>query len=681
MIGLRRQRNRTREDPRQSRLTPAQLLWIGAALFAGGAPHLLRVAPWIGGFVAAGCLWRLTAAVRRWRLPPLWVRVPLTLLGFWGVMFTYHSISGVEAGSALLLVMAAMKFLETRNDRDRTLLVFISYFLLFAVFLWEQAIWSAGWLAAGTVVITAALTQTIRREPLPAYASLRLAGRLLLQAVPLAAVLFLLFPRIPGPFWALPKPGGAGLSGLSEEMRPGDITALSLSDAVVFRVRFDGTPPPEEALYWRGPVLDWFDGRSWRSSVSATPGPPPASAPPGEPLQSYQVVLEPHGQRWLLALETPLRWSDTRASFSINQQLISPEPVTERLAYRARSRLRFAGAGAAGVPQTSLVTNALRLPAGSNPRAVELAVQLRVGANGDRDFLRKLLGLFRSQPFYYTLTPPRLGRNAVDDFLFNTRQGFCEHYASAFAVLARAGGIPARVVTGYQGGERNPFGDYWIVRQANAHAWVEVWLDGAWQRYDPTAAVAPERITRGITGNLAGSPLSADRLWRSNLFVNRVVLSWDAFNAEWDRWVLAFGPEAQEDLLLALGFKVPDLMQLAALSGAGTIVCVGLLAFALRRKSGAMADPVLRAYRQMCQHLAAVMRERRTTEAPADYALAVSAARPDLAAEVAAMTALYLRLRYGASADADSVQALRGMVRKFRPRPVPAPASAVRSPR
>ena len=283
MIALRRRGKHAASSTHLPPLTAAQLLWTALAISVGAGPHLLHLAPWIGALLLTSCGWRVTAALRGWPLPRLWIRVPLTVLGFWGVMFTYHSISGVEAGSALLLVMAAMKFLETRTARDGALLIGISYFLLFATFLREQAIWSALWLGIASLVITAALAQTIRRPPLlPPAASLRLALRLLAQALPLALLLFVLFPRIPGPFWALPKPEGAGLSGLSEEMRPGDITQLSLSDEVAFRVRFDGKAPPEEALYWRGPVLDWFDGRSWRASVSAAPGRAPPGAPAGE---------------------------------------------------------------------------------------------------------------------------------------------------------------------------------------------------------------------------------------------------------------------------------------------------------------------------------------------------------------------------------------------------------------
>jgi transglutaminase-like putative cysteine protease len=647
--------------------TPAQLAWVAIAVLAGGAPHLLRVAPWISALLFATFSWRILAAVRNKRLPSLWLRVPLTFFAFAGVVASYRSVSGVEAGSALLLVMAAMKALETRSTRDRILLTLIGYFLLFAAFLREQALWSPLWLAAGTIAVTAALTQTARCGHLVApLASLRLATRLLLQAAPLALILFVLFPRIPGPFWSLPKPGAA-TSGLSDEMEPGDITAISLSDEVAFRVRFSGEPPQASALYWRGPVLDRFDGRRWRAGTRPTR----ASATTGAsgPVIDYEIVLEPHGQHWLLALETPAQWSMPRAWLTGQQQLIAADPTTERMSYRARSAI---GATRADSLDVGSGSRAVQLPAGRNPRTLAFASRLREQADSDRDYLEQVLQHFRTEAFWYTPSPPALGAESVDEFLFETRQGFCEHYASAFATLARAAGIPARVVLGYQGAERNPLSDYWIVRQANAHAWTEVWLDSRWQRIDPTAVVAPERIDLGIERALAGTARFEDRLWRSSPALHRLALSWDAVNAAWDRWVLAFGPETQLELLLALGFEVPRPVQLAALAGSATALCLWLLAFALRPRAPA-GDPAAVLYAELSRRLAAVVRPRAAAESPSRYASSIASARPDLADAVCAITGLYLRLRYEAPGDAQLRRQLAVMISRFRPSDAPAP--------
>ena len=449
-------------------------------------------------------------------------------------------------------------------------------------------------------------------------------------------------------------------------MQPGDITALSLSDEVAFRVRFEGHVPPAESLYWRGPVLERFDGRAWSALPTSSPhGAAPAYSRNG-PEFGYQVVIEPQGRRWLLALETPVAWSLPRASLGPGLQLLSAEPFWERLSYRARSVAT--GRGATDASEATLALN-LRLPKGRNPRTLELARTLRRQSPDDRAFLSRALQLFRDQKFSYSLSPPPLGPQPVDDFLFSTREGFCEHFASSLAVLARAGGLPARVVVGYQGGERNPFGDYWIVRQADAHAWVEIWLDGAWQRVDPTAAVAPERIERGIENTLAGSARVSDRLWRSNLFLNRLALSWDAVNASWDRWVLAYGPDMQEDLLLALGFEVPRTIQLAGLTGVATAICLAMMAIALRHRRRLRSDPGVRLYAELCLRLSRIVRPRGAAESPSHYAEAIAAARPDLEAGVRLMTDLYLRFRYGGAADPDLERRLAGMVRGFRPPP------------
>ena len=365
-----------------------------------------------------------------------------------------------------------------------------------------------------------------------------------------------------------------------------------------------------------------------------------------------------------------MRWSAPQASLGPALQLLNAEPFWERTSYRARSVT--SGVTVTAANPANLEAN-LRLPAGRNPRTVELARALRIQAGDDRAFIGRALQMFRDQRFYYSLTPPALGLNSVDEFLFETRAGFCEHYASSLAVLARAGGIPARVVVGYQGGERNPFGDYWIVRQANAHAWVEVWIDGAWRRVDPTSAVAPERIERGIEETLAASPAGAERLWRSNLLVNRLVLSWDAVNAAWDRWVLAFGPEMQEDLLLALGFDVPRTTQLTALATGATLACMLVMGMAFRRRNRRPRDPAALLYARLCHKLAGIVRPRDPAETAAHYAEVVAAARPDLAMEVRAATQAYLALRYGGTANPALELRLEQMVRRFHPAAASAP--------
>lgn len=655
-------KDRRREAPAGS---SGQLLWLVAAFAVAVLPHLPHVALWIPLLIVCICTWRLLAARHRRPLPSAWIRLPLAILGFAGVFVTYRQITGVDAGSALLMVMAAMKLLETRGHRDRAVVVFLCFFLLFAAFLREQALWGPVYLFSGALFVVTALLQVSRRvDAVGRGVALATATRLLLQAVPLAVLLFLLFPRVPGPFWSLPQRGAQAASGLSESMSPGDITELALSDAVAFRVVFDGEPPAASNLYWRGPVLSEFDGREWRMrSVNFLPG-LRDKVDRGGPQIGYEVTLEPHGRRWLLALESPLSWDAPRAVTTAPYQLVRFRPVERRTSYRALSSLTGSTPGWMSERGRTADT---KLPDGTNPRSVAWAIAERARVASDQEFLAAILQMFREQPFFYTLTPALLGAQSVDDFLFGTREGFCGHYASAFAVLARAAGIPARVVTGYQGGELNPLADHLTVRQADAHAWAEVWLHDRWVRYDPTAAVAPERIQWGIdqaidSGTLAG----ADQL-RRGLFGSGLYMSWDALNAAWNRWVLGFGPGSQTDLLRWTGVREPTIRHLVVGLAGGMSVFLVLLGAWLYLHRRREPDPLVRAYRQLCTRTAKAARPRLPTEGPEEYAAAVTGLRPELKRAVESLFGSYARLRYDGDPGPQTVAAFIAEVRRFRP--------------
>ena len=662
---------RRHEKPLES---TGQVLWLVAAVFVATLPHMPFVHLWVPVLVIGIALWRIFAAYTRSSLPSVWIRVPLTLIGFTGILVTYRQVSGVDAGSGLLMVMVAMKLLETRGHRDRAVVIFICYFLLFAAFLREQALWAPLYLFAATLVTTAALLQISRSdEPAQAGRALATAGRLLLQALPLMGLLFLLFPRVPGPFWSLPQSAGAGTTGLSESMSPGDITELALSDKVAFRVRFDGPVPRSADLYWRGPVLGRFDGRRWdRRPTGYLPGLIEQVQSNGDPVD-YEITLEPHNRRWLLALETPLRWDVPRAMLDSAFELVSYRPLDRRLSYRARSVL--SGEIPGSMPDAAREADTW-LPPGSNPRSVDFARNLRANSRSDREFLAAVLGNFREQPFFYSLTPAALGAQSVDEFLFTTREGFCGHYASAFTVLARAAGIPARVVTGYQGGELNPLGNYWLVRQADAHAWAEVWLDGRWQRYDPTAAVAPERIEWGMDAAISrGSVLGADAL-RDNALTGPLFMSWDAVNAAWNRWVLSFGPDSQAGLLQFAGVANPSTRDLVIALAVTISLCLAGLGWFQYRRQQPQRSALTRAYEQLCKRTAGAARPRRPSEGPLEYGKAVAQLRPDLAAESVGLLSLYARLRYDGAPETEQVERFARAVRHFRPSRRVARASA-----
>ena len=646
-------------------LDPKSVLWLVAALAMVSAPHLERLPLWLSGVVGMLAVWRLYLLYFGLRLPSRWLLAAIAAVAIGGVFLAYGRLFGRDAGVALLVVMLALKLLELAAHRDAMVLAFLAYFLIITNFLYSQTIPTALYMLVAVWFITATMTGFQFRTRRPGTRTqLKYAATLLAQAAPLALVLFLFFPRVQGPLWGLPQDALAGMSGLSDSMSPGTLSTLILSDEVAFRVKFENRVPPAPALYWRGPVLWDFDGTTWtaprvpyllqRNFVSL-----------GGRV-SYSVTVEPHSKRWLFALDLPEK-VPPRAFLTTDYQLLWSGPVTTRQRYDMTSSLEYR-TGAEENPYEK--RRALQLPAGFNPRSVAFARQLRERAGSERAFITAVLRHLREEEFSYTLSPPLLeGSHPVDRFLFETRAGFCEHYASAFAVLARAAGVPARVVTGYQGGEINPVGDYLIVRQADAHAWVEVWLgDDGWVRIDPTAAVSPARVQTGIANAMPMTD-SLPGLGRGNYpWVNRARLQWDSLANTWNQLVLGYGPDRQQQLLNRVGIDEATWQKLAVIMLAAMAAVTALLALlTLRRLRRGASDPVLRAWEAFCARMAVRHLAREPQEGPLDYARRVAPVVPELAPRISAISHLYADLRYGKGSSAEEVQRLRRMVAVFRP--------------
>jgi transglutaminase-like putative cysteine protease len=486
----------------------------------------------------------------------------------------------------------------------------------------------------------------------------RTTGAMLLKAAPVALVMFFFFPRVEGNFWGAPSAERA-LTGLTEEMSPGDISDLTQNDVVAFRVRFKGEVPPPALRYWRGPVLTRFDGYTWKRG-DAEFYRLPAIEHAGDPVD-YVVTLEPTGQQMLFALDMAESWTPGLAVQSWDFGLRTRNPVNDVLRYEVRSHPSYR----AGVRLDKALRNSsLGLHGERNPRTAELAKRMRSAAGSEAAYIQDVLAMFRQQEFYYTLTPPGLARDSVDDFLFNTRQGFCGHFASAFTNLMRAAGIPARVVAGYQGGDWNPIGGYLIVRQAHAHAWSEVWMPGTgWRRVDPTAAVAPERVQRGLEASFAGSELLPSVLESDSPILWRVRMLWDNLNAEWNDWVVEFDLEMQNEILAELGFDDPGWEAFATALGVGLAVTVAsLFAWLAIESRPRRADPAAAVYRRFLGRLARRGIESGIGEAPRDFAQRVRRLRPDLGVPALAITETYLRLRYGPAPEAADLKLLRRLV-------------------
>jgi transglutaminase-like putative cysteine protease len=537
------------------------LPWTLLALAFALLPHVPYLPVWITAALLTCAIWRYSIEVRRKPVPPALLRAALALLAFLGVLYTYSTISGVGPGSALLAIMAALKLLETRQRRDQFVLLFIAIFLVMSSLLREQHLWSLPYLVLGVILIMTAWLRTAAADAEPVRRSLGTSSRLVLYAAPLALAMWVFFPRIATPFWAVPIDTGTAVSGLSDTISPGDISSLSKSDAVAFRVNFEGTVPEPKHRYWRGLVLHRFDGRTWSgiSEPRISSGALKNTEVQGEPV-TYSVTMEPTRQHWVFVLDIPYRWELESTFLGPQHQLARVQPIDQRIAYEAVSYPEYRIDAEMHPYRRGWY---LEYPENRNPRTAELARTMRAAARSDEAFIRAVLSKFNEEEYHYTLEPPPLGSNPVDRFLFETQRGFCEHYASAFALMMRVAGIPARIVVGYQGGELNPVGDYMIVRQADAHAWTEVWLPGAgWRRVDPTAAVAPERVDAGRTGAMFDGSGAEWGLDAPSMLLHKLVLAWDAANAKWNEWILGYGPESQERFMNWLGMDDPDWQQM-----------------------------------------------------------------------------------------------------------------------
>lgn len=642
-------------------LAQASLLRLLAVLALVTAPHLFRMPLWISLFVVAIGLWRAVGVLRQWPLPPQWIKISLVIAAFIAVQASYGRINGQHAGTALLIVMLALKLTEMRARRDVLVVVSLCYFVLVTHFLFSQDPWTIIYLLVNSIAVTAVLIEANHvGGPLPPRLSLRMGTVLIAQSAPLMLAMFILFPRVPGPLWGLPSDAGAARSGIADTMAPGDISSLIESDEIAFRVQFFGEPPPMKERYWRGPVFWYFDGARWRApfrgddyflyynqNMRLNAYQPAQAELLGEPIR-YEVTLEPHRQNWLFALDLPSTDAlPPNTALTGYYQLMSRALVKELLRYETTSYTQFR-------LQPEMTEqwqrSGTRLPDNRNPRAIALAQSWRAEGLDDTQIVNRALTLFRQEEFFYTLKPPALGADMVDEFLFDTQRGFCEHYASSFTVLMRAAGIPARVVVGYQGGELNELGDYYVVRQSDAHAWSEVWLPGqGWRRVDPTAAVAPTRIEAGVSAALETSELpgflrrGGRGFWYWRLQAD---VAWDMVNVMWDRWVLAYNPDKQLELLgrFGLGDWQKMVLVLTVLL-VGFMSLVGLAVLWQMRKAQA-TDPALLLWRRATRRLAQAGLPQHPCEGPRDYAVRVMQQRPDLAQVVKQLMEAYLAARY-----------------------------------
>jgi protein-glutamine gamma-glutamyltransferase len=647
-----------------SALTLANITWLLAALSFVIAPHVTRLPLWVTACCIGAGLWRWWIARKGLRAPPWWLMGAIALAITAGAFVEYRRLFGREVGVTLLIVMLCLKILEMKMKRDAMLVIFLSFFLALTNFLYSQVIVMGLYMLVCVWILVATLIgfnrinteATVRERLVP-------SAWLLAQALPLMLVLFFLFPRMSGPLWSIPQ-DDQSISGLSDSMSPGDISKLSLSEAVVFRVDFENAVPQNENLYWRGPVLGQQLGKSW--VPYAVQEREKLDYEPQGPLTKYRVTLQPHNKPWLFALDLPSVRPDD-AVFLADFQLRSRTPVTALRAYEMASHLNYR-VGTELPPRER--SRYLAIDKRLNPRAIAYGQKLAEEHADQKVLVETLMKLYNTQ-FTYTLEPPKLGANPMDEFLFDTKQGFCEHYAGSFVLVLRAAGIPSRVVTGYQGGEINPITRQLVVRQSDAHAWSEVWFaDLGWVRIDPTFAVSPLRINRGFSAAIGpvgmfNTMMEADKLG----LLKQLRYSWDAVNNQWNQWVVGFNNDRQKSLMDQLGVKDMDWRTLAIWLIVGIVIASGSVGlFLMLRMYRTRKEPVVTAYEALCAKLARAGVTRAPHEGPIALLSRVQEKRPKLARQVAPLFESYVALRYGSLAEPktnDETTTARQKLREF----------------
>jgi protein-glutamine gamma-glutamyltransferase len=657
------------------------LVWLLAAQIAVIAPHAPRLPIWVTLICVGCCLWRVMVYQGRWSYPGRWTKVVFVVAGLIGIGVGYKGrVYGLEPAVALLVVAFVLKLLEMQHKRDAYIVILLGYFVAITEFLFFQSIPYALYTLFAVVLITAALiglnqTQSHRR-PLKTF---KLATTLLVQSIPMMLVLFVLFPRI-SPLWTVPLESQAAKSGVTDRMSPGDIASLSLSPELAFKASFSGAIPGPGQLYWRGLVLENYDGKTWTRRANLTDSiwrnkqSKPVWAKDIERLgstQSYSIILEPTRQNWLFSLAT----ADLPANADIAMlddytlAYVHRRGVTAKFKYAVTSDLEYR-------LETELNDEVRRrntsLPRDSNPRTRALVNAIWALASNDADYVNRVLIYFADEKFAYTLQPPKLGDDDIDEFLFDSQRGFCEHYAGSFVFMMRAAGVPARVVLGYQGGEYNALANYIAVHQFDAHSWAEVWYEGrGWVRVDPTQMVSPERIQRGLESAvadedtfLANSPLSWLK-YRQLLWLQELRQQLGAIGHYWDNWVVGYNARSQLVFLSKYLEKV-DASRLGMLMLTVFFGLLGIVAlFVLRTRNKRVLTGVDQQYLRFCQLLSKQGLVRYHGEGPRDYSRRISRERPDLALVIQRVTQEFIRLNYEVGSPNVS-PALKNSINAFR---------------
>ncbi|MEW8049155.1 MAG: DUF3488 and transglutaminase-like domain-containing protein [Candidatus Thiodiazotropha sp.] len=657
------------KQPVDYTVTPAFMSKLTLIMGLALLPHVTNIPINISLYLSLIFIWRIASLYWSRLQPGRWLLIAVTLISISIIYSQYQTLLGRDAGVALLGIMLMLKVMEINKRRDIYVSVFISYFVVITQFLFSQSLLLSLYLIIIVTGLTALLLEINRVTPAQNLLQpIAKTIQITFQALPIAIILFIIFPRITQPLWSFGTESSAR-TGLSDRVTPGSVSDLIESSEVAFRAEFKQPPPPAQQRYWRGLVLWDSDGYSWYTDKQQ----PIRNESRqlivlGQPIK-YEIFLEPHDEKWLIALDVPLE-APARSRLTDDFRIVHNERVTKPKNYSLHSLTKY---GMLNLTPT-LRQRALQLGDTITDQQRELVARWQSDSSTDGEIVEQALRFFNTNPFIYTLSPPTYLSNPVDEFLFEGRAGFCEHYATSFTQLMRIAGIPSRLILGYQGGEYNELGGYFIIRQYHAHAWSEVWLEGrGWVRIDPTAAVAPERIEYplrlafGEEGapamfELDGSGLTATMLRQFSHAL-------DSVNIQWRRWIIGYSREHQFTLMRNFGFDTYTTIQWSLITVGLVAIILLIVVFNIIHQGRLRLTATQQLYQRFCKKLSRLGITRRAYEGPMDFAKRAARNRPDLAGQIMAIIDLYIRLRYTPQTDdKEQRRALARQVRQFRPR-------------
>lgn len=629
-------------------------------------PNFSHLPLWLSMVMIGLILWRGCYELQLCTIPNKFILFLLTLMLLAGIIFSYHTLIGRNAGSAMLLGLLCLKLFEIKSFRDIALIIILALFSIIINFLFNQSIPVAFTMLFALVVLFTALISfqhdyknlsNVKPLPLKLIRShekkhFKLAVKMLTQAIPFAIVLFILFPRVNGPLWGLPEDAFSGTTGLSDKMSPGRISQLSNNSSVAFRVKFNSTIPSANKLYWRGPVMWNFDGYDWTAPESERIALNKFKFTALGTKIQYSITLQPHNNYWMLALDIPSTLP-ANSQLTTDMQVLSALPIQKLKRYDLSSYTNYV------LPENSKTSmkRYLKLPAshsneqGSNLYKSRLLINKLKSPTNPQETINNVLNYFATQNFYYSRKPPLLYKNPIDEFLFETKRGYCEHYASSFTVLMRLAGIPARIVTGYQGGEINPIDDFMTIRQSDAHAWSEVFLGKkGWVRVDPTAAIPPGNIENTDDAlRLNSTRKKPAYLFKSNWLskqMKQMRFAWDAVNNSWNQWVLGYNTKRQKAFFAAIGIPEITWQGLSQLLFSILAVLTGLLAFIVFSNHSKKKNEIQNTYFKFLKKLKKYELTKLSSEGANDFAKRAIIKAPEHKQTIKQITLLYLQLRY-----------------------------------